>query len=208
MNAKHVLRRVALCLVLALLMLVGLPAGSVVAQEVTHKPVTEELITLLEENPETKDLLEKSIAAAQKINPDPKTNPVQNLEDYYDFIDESSELLPQDTIQNTPGLEMRDKMLQGVCYSYFLVDQPLAELEDKDLYRNTLQYYEPFATWLRSYAKAHGEYMDTEDSWSEDVYQSLYEAPEFGLQTDWYESPSNWSTFNEFFAKYLSSLNY
>ena len=29
--------------------------------------------------------------------------------------------------------------------------------------------------------------------------------PAFGLQNDWYEDPGNWSTFNDFFARYLKS---
>jgi hypothetical protein len=29
--------------------------------------------------------------------------------------------------------------------------------------------------------------------------------PAFGLQNGWYEDPSNWKTFNQFFARYLRS---
>lgn len=52
-----------------------------------HKPITEELINLVEENPEIGSMLEASIAKAKEINPDPMTNPVQSLLEYYDFID-------------------------------------------------------------------------------------------------------------------------
>ena len=72
MNMRHVVRKATLCLLLVLLMSVGLPARSVFAQEASHKPVTGELITLLEENPEIKNLLEQSIAAAKKINRIPR----------------------------------------------------------------------------------------------------------------------------------------
>jgi phosphatidylserine decarboxylase len=170
-----------------------------------HKPVTMELITLVANNPEVGVLLEKSIAEAKKVNPDPKTNPVQSLSDYYYFVDRSSELLPQDMLTTPSTMPMRDRMLQGICYFYFLIDQPLPELEGMGLFKNSLQYYEPFASWARDFAVTQGQYLDTEASWNEDVYKAIYNDPEFGLQTDWYESPSNWNTFNRFFARYLAS---
>ncbi len=96
-------------------------------------------------------------------------------------------------------------MLQGICYFYFLVDQPLTELKDKGLYKNAIQYYKPFSSWLRNFANAWGTYLDTKESWNKEIYQQIYNDPKFGLQKGWYESPSNWKTFNEFFARYLKS---
>ena len=193
--------------IVALLMLVLpiIPTSAVLAEENNHKPITQELINLVENNPEIGNMLEKSIAEAKKANPDLKTNPVQSLSDYYDFIDRASELLPQDMIESSPSFTLRDQMLQGICYFYFLVSQPLPELEDKGLFNNTLQYYQPFSSWLRNFAKTQGTYLDTEESWNEEIYQKAYNDPEFGLQKGWYESPSNWHTFNQFFAKYLES---
>ncbi|MCP4229930.1 MAG: phosphatidylserine decarboxylase [bacterium] len=150
-------------------------------------------------------MLEKSIAEAKTANPDIATNPVQSLPQYYDFIDRASEALPEDVLKTSSGFTMRDQMLQGLCYCYFLVDRPLSELEDKGLFKNTIQYYEPFSSWLRHFAVIWGLYLGTEDSWNEEIYQEIYDAPEFGLQKDWYESPSNWHTFNRFFSRYLSS---
>ena len=42
-----------------------------------HEPITEELIAILEANPTVKALLQKSIDAAKKINPDKKTENIQ-----------------------------------------------------------------------------------------------------------------------------------
>ena len=170
-----------------------------------HEPITSDLISLVKDNSEIRDLLEHSIAEAKKINPDPRTNPVQSLSDYYDFIDKASELLPQDVIQSSSGFTLRDQILQGICYFYFLVDQPLPELEGKGLYRNAIQYYGPFSSWLRNFARTQGTFLDTEESWNENIYQQFYNDPGFGLQAGWYESPSNWATFNQFFARYLQS---
>jgi len=169
-----------------------------------HKPITEELIALVEENPEIGSMLEASIAKAKETNPDPKTNPVQNLSEYYDFIDRASELIPRQVLENPSDLT-RDQILQSICYFYFLVDQPLPELEDQGLYKNAIQYYEPFSSWLRDFADAWGAFLDTEESWNNETYMEFYDDPSFGLQEGWYESPSNWRTFNQFFSRHLAS---
>ena len=151
-------------------------------------------------------MLEESIAKAKEINPDPITNPVQNLSEYYDFIDRTSELIPQDVLDDPANLT-RDQILQSICYFYFLVDQPLPELENKGLFNNAIQYYEPFSSWLHDFADTWGMFLDTDASWSPEIYQEFYNDTSFGLQNGWYESSSNWSTFNRFFSRYLRSPN-
>ncbi len=190
----------------AIVILAGmiLPASTVFAEGDGHKLITRELINLVEQNPEIRNMLEASIAEAKKINPDSKTNPVQNLSDYYDFIDRASDLIPQDILDNPPNL-IRDQIQQSVCYFYFLVDQPLPELKDKGLYKNAIQYYRPFSSWLVNFADTWGAFLDTEKSWSEKTYQQFYNDPRFGLQKGWYEPSSNWKTFNQFFSRYLKS---
>ena len=193
-------------LVFALIILAGLilPASTVFSADNNHKQITRELIALVETNPEIRNMLQASIAKAKKINPDPKTNLVQSLSEYYDFIDRASELLPQEILKGPSG-SVRDQMLQGICYFYFLVGQPLHELKGKGLYKNAIQYYPPFSSWLRNFAKAWGVSLGTKESWNEEIYQQIYNDPKFSLQKGWYESPSNWKTFNQFFARYLKS---
>jgi len=164
-----------------------------ITQNCNHKSITQELINLLEKNPEIRFMLEKSIAQAKKINPDPKTNPVQSLSAYYDFLDKFAELLPHPNI----GDDMH--------YFYFLVDQPLPELKNKGLYKNTLQYYPPFSAWLHKFVKDWGGFLNSEKSWNEKIYQEFYNDPRFGLQKNWYESPANWKSWNQFFSRRLKS---
>ncbi|MCF6176671.1 MAG: phosphatidylserine decarboxylase [Victivallaceae bacterium] len=193
---------------LAILILAGLilPTGAVFAKDNNHKPITQKLIKLVEQNPEIGNMLKTSLAKAKKINPDPKTNPAQSLSDYYDFIDRASELIPQDVLENPSNLA-HDQILQSICYFYFLVDQPLTELKDKGLYKNAIQYYKPFSSWVRNYAKIWGAFLDTEKSWNKKNYQEFYNDPRFGLKKGWYEPSSNWNTFNRFFSRYLKSPN-
>jgi len=201
---QRIICRMKFSLAIIILAVMILPGGVVFAEEDGHKQITRELINLVEKNPAIRNMLEASIAEAKKINPDSKTNPVQSLSEYYDFIDRASELLPQEILRGPSG-SVRDQMLQGICYFYFLVDQPLPELKDKGLYKNAIQYYQPFSFWLRNFANAWGTYLDTKESWNKEIYQQIYNDPKFSLQKGWYEPSSNWKTFNEFFARYLKS---
>ncbi len=189
-----------------ILLLTGLlfPANWSFAKESQHKQITKDLIRLIESNPEVERMLEVSIAEAKKNNPDPKTNPVQNLLQYYDYIDSASELIPQENLANPTSI-IREQILQSICYFYFLIDQPLAELQDKGLFKNSIQYYKPFSTWTLDFANAWGAFLDTEESWNEETYQEFYRDERFGLQKDWYEPASNWKSFNDFFSKYLQA---
>ena len=183
---------------------VGLAKKNFAAEGKNHKPVTSELIQLLDKQPDLKMLLQQSLTAAAKANPDEETNPVRTLEDYYDFIDHSVGMLPQQIIADPAG-SVRDQMLQGICYFYFLVGQPLPELEGKGLFKNSLQYDPVFSAWMRAYANAWGDYLDTEASWSPELFEHVAKDPDFGFQNGWYESPENWKTFNQFFSRNLVS---
>ena len=192
----------------AILLVTGLLffANSSFAQETQHKSITQDLIKLMQSHPEIGPMLEASIAEAKKNNHDPKTNPVQSLSQYYDYIDSASELIPQQNLKNPTSI-IREQILQSICYFYFLIDQPLPELQDKGLFKNSIQYYEPFSTWTRDFANAWGAFLDTEKSWNDETYQGFYLDQRFGLQKGWYEPASNWKTFNDFFSKYLQSAD-
>ncbi len=178
------------------------PASDLFAQKAVHEPITEELIQLLKNKHEIKVMLKESLEKAKSLNPDTVTNPAQDLESYYAYIDSASQLIPQQ-ILDVPAILIRDQILQSICYFYFLVDQPLTELEDKGYYKNTIQYYPPFSEWQLKFADVWGKFLDTEKSWTPKTFRQFYDDPQFGLQIGWYESPSNWKTFNQFFSKYL-----
>lgn len=201
---KKILYKIHLNLLVFALIVTMLPACSVAAKGDQHKPITQKLIKLLEANPDIKTMLTDSIAAAKKINPNTLTNPAQSLQDYYKYIDKASELIPQEILSNPSSL-IREQILQSICYFYFLIDQPLPALEGKGLFKNAIQYYKPFSAWALKFANAWGQFLDTEKSWNEKTYQEFYDDPSFGLQKGWYESPTKWKTFNQFFSRYLKS---
>ncbi|MCF7970870.1 MAG: phosphatidylserine decarboxylase [Methylococcaceae bacterium] len=191
-----------------ILLLLGLLVSENLAfsKEKAHKQVTQDLIDLVKNNPEIKQMLVASITKAKKVNPDLKTNPVQSLSDYYDYIDNAVELIPQNILKNPANLT-RDQILQSICYFYFLIDQPLPELKGKGLFNHSLQYYPPFSAWVHRFVNAWGDFLNTEKSWDQKTYQGYYNDPRFGLQKGWYESSSHWKTFNAFFSRYLKSID-
>lgn len=177
------------------------------AENPVHQPITEELIVMVEHNPELQTLLEKSIAQAKAVNPDKNTNPAQSLAEFYDYIDWAATAMPWTILPNVgeryPALY--DQIDQSLDYFYFITDQPLNELKNLGYYNNSLQYHEPYRSWMIKFTKEWGEYLSTPASWNDSYYQTAYNNPDFGLQNGWYEDPANWHSFNDFFSRYLVS---
>lgn len=192
-------------LLLTLLIVVGFISCDSSQKDIKYGKATQELITLLENDPDLKSMLISSISKAKDINPDRNTNPAQTLEEYYEFITWTETTMPWAIVKKDDYPEIFDNIFQGLCAFYFLIDQPLPELEGLGLVNNSLQYYEPFANWMVTFSKSWGSFLDTENSWNEEYYQMALNDPNFGLQNGWYEDPSNWKTFNQFFARYLKS---
>jgi len=190
---KKVLFNIGFCFSIVILLVSMTLSLSVYAENVHHNPITLKLINLLKDHPEIKTMLERSLAEAKKINPDPETNPAQSLPELFNYLDQAVEKLPDTHIGS------------DIHYLTFLADQPLPELKGKGLFKNSLQYYPPFASWMREFAIARGEFLNSEKSWNAKIYREFYNDPRFGLQKNWYEDPSNWKTWNQFFARYLRS---
>lgn len=175
---------------------------------VTQKPLGKaatELAELLENNPQVRDMLAASIEKAKQANPDRNSNPVRTVEEYLEFVSWAETAMPWSLLYQKDHPDIYDDTFQSLCYFYFLVDQPLPELEDRGLVNDSLQYAEPFASWTVTFSKSWGSYLDTKDSWNDRYYQLALENPAYGLQNGWYEDPSNWETFNDFFTRYLRS---
>tara|TARA_R110002110_G_scaffold96839_1_gene249032 strand:- start:1228 stop:2541 length:1314 start_codon:yes stop_codon:yes gene_type:complete len=171
----------------------------------SYGPAASELMALVEANPDLKSMLAASIEQARQINPDRNTNPAQSLEEYFDFVSWAETAMPWALLKKPDYPEIYDNIYQSLVYFHFLVEQPLPELEGKGLVNNTLQYAEPFASWLNVFSQSWGSFLDGPGSWNETYYEMALNDPAFGLQNDWYEDSGNWSTFNEFFARYLKS---
>jgi phosphatidylserine decarboxylase len=174
---------------------------------ITHELITQQLITMVEHNAELKKLLIKSIESARIVNPDRRMNPAQTLEEYYLFTDWAAKAMPWSIVQNLPYPMLYDQIDQSLDYFYFINDQPLEELKNRGFFHNSLQYYEPYRTWLIGFVKSWGLHLSRGGSWSDAYYEKALADDRFGLKKGWYEDPSHWKTFNQFFARYLKAPN-
>lgn len=172
-----------------------------------HEPITWDLIEMTEHNAELKHLLETAIQQAHEINPDPDSNPVDSLESYYAFMDRAAKALPWQVSPSGTYSKLYDQIDQGMGCFYFISDQPLEELSDKGYYNNSLVYHEPYRSWLIRFISEYGQFLRTDESWNDTYYQTAKKNEDFNLTGDLYESPSNWKSFNDFFARKLSDLS-
>jgi phosphatidylserine decarboxylase precursor len=200
-SSASLLSVVALCIFLSLNAL----AQDNKPAQLPHAPITQQLITMVEHNAELKRMLVNSIEIAKRINPDKVTNPAQTLEEYYVFIDWAAKAMPWSILPDLPYSKLYDHIDQSLDYFYFINDQPLPELRNKGYYYDSLQYHEPYRTWLINFVKEWGMYLSKEGSWKDEYYRRALEDESFGLRKGWYEDPSKWKTFNDFFARYLKS---
>lgn len=205
MKTKFSLASVLSVLAFSFLLSFSASGQVVTSAQTQHELTTQQLITMVEHNAELKKMLIESIAQAKKINPDKVTNPAQTLEEYYTFIDWAAKALPWSILPDPQYTKLYDQIDQSLDYFYFINDQPLPVLKNNGYYNNSLQYHEPYRTWMILFTKDWGTYLSKEGSWNDTYYKKALEDERFGLNKGWYEDPSKWKTFNDFFARYLKS---
>ncbi len=169
-----------------------------------RQPITLELMAILEQQPELKGLLEQSLALARERNPDPKTNPAQSLEAYYAFLDRCVQTMPWEGLEAEEA-SLFDRIDQSLTYFYFLLDQPLPELENRGYLNPSLQYVEALGPWIVKYVQAWGSFLSTPQSWNSEYLELVRREERFGLSKGWYESPDQWRSWNDFFTRRLRS---
>lgn len=173
---------------------------------ISYGEATKELVTMMNNDPHLKSLLVSSLQKAKEINPDTVSNPAQSLDTFFEFTSKMERSMPWTYVTNYNNQRTPfEHIFQSLCTFYFVIDQPLPELEGKGLYQNSLQYYEPFAKWLPTFNKSWQKYLQSEKSWSKVYAEIVAKDPAFGMQNGWYEDPSHWKSFNDFFARHLSS---
>jgi len=173
---------------------------------IDHEPITNNFIEMLERNARLSYLFRRSLAKAAAINPDPVTNPAQDMQSYLAYLDWSAKALPWQISPWTQEYSsLYDQIDQGLAYFYFMLDQPLEELEGVTSYNNTLQYLEPLSTWLLEFTRRYGSFLDSPESWCDDYAARVRADPAFRVDIGDYEPDDNWHTFNEFFSRKLAA---
>ena len=140
-------------------------------------------------NSDLRAMLEQRLQQAAIENPHRETNPVRTIEDWCAYVERFAHLMPWQTMDIGEDASFFRRIDQNIGYFYFLLGD--------------LQYEPRVAQWLKEYNIAWGEWLSSPDSWNDDYYQLAFSDPLFELQTNRYESPSNWHSWNDFFARRL-----
>ena len=159
---------------------------------------------MLASDPALRNLVEQSIALAAQANPHLRTNPVRSLDNWFLYLESFLHQMPWQTMDIGEDASFFRRIDQNIGYFYFLIDQPLDALRDKGYIYPSLQYEPHIAQWLKVYNIAWGEWLSSPDSWNDDYYRLASSDPRFELTTGRYESPANWHSWNDFFARKLN----
>ena len=155
------------------------------------------------DNIDLRSLLEQSLKQAAIANPHRETNPVRTIDDWLAYVERFAYLMPWQGMDVGEEASFFRRIDQNIGYFYFLLDQPLDALRDKGYIYPSLQYEPHVAAWLKAYNTAWGEYLSSPDSWNDSYYNLARNDARFELDTDRYESPDNWHSWNDFFAREL-----
>ena len=164
-----------------------------------------DLQAMLEADPALMALMKKTIAKAAEINPDHDTNPVRSVEEFYDYMDWAVTCMPWSMMDDERHPTLYDSIDQSIDYIWFLLDQPLEELKDCGYYYPTLQYHEPIAGWLKEYSDEWGAFLNTPESWNDEIFQRVMKDPSMNMQYGWYGEENIWTSFNDYFSRHLIS---
>ena len=162
------------------------------------------MIALIE-NIALRSLLEQSLAQAAIANPHRETNPVRTVEEWCAYVERFARCMPWQGMDIGEEASFFRRIDQNIGYFYFLLDQPLDTLRDKGYIYPSLQYEPRVAAWLRDYNTAWGEWLSGPDSWNNSYYNLARTDARFELDTDRYESPDHWHSWNDFFTRKLNS---
>lgn len=154
-------------------------------------------------NSELRLLLKQSLAQAAIANPHREMNPVRTVEEWCAYVERFVHLMPWQGMDIGEDASFFRRIDQNIGYFYFLLDQPLETLKDKGYIYPSLQYEPRVAAWLKDYNTAWGEWLSGPDSWCDSYYNLARTDARFELDTDRYESPDNWHSWNDFFARRL-----
>lgn len=159
--------------------------------------------SLLADDAELRQLAEQSLALAAKNNPNLRTNSVRTLDDWFAYLERFLHRMPWQTMDIGEDASFFRRIDQNIGYFYYLIDQPIEALKERGYWYPSLQYEPRIAAWLVEYNKAWGEWLSGSDSWNDSYYNLARTDARFELDTDRYESPDNWHSWNDFFARRL-----
>jgi len=172
MSLLVVCRRRLLVPAIVLSLLVLSSAAAIAATEkARHTPVVEELVTLLQASPPVREALEGAIRKAGLAG-------LESTESLLAHLDDLVTAVPVEGETVSKALKF-----------YYIIDQAPQDRLNRD---------ESFNAWMKKYAKALGQFLDTPASAA--AIPSYAARPNYHID-EYVVGPSGWLTFNQFFAR-------
>ena len=170
----------------------------------TKENIVDELKQLLQADADLRRLAEQSLTQAAACNPHKRTNPVRTLDEWFAYMGRFLHCMPWQAMDIGEDASFFRRIDQNIGYFYYLIDQPLEALNNRGYIYPSLQYEPRIAQWLTKYNQAWGEWLSSTQSWNDAYYRLALTDSRFELDTDRYESPENWHSWNDFFARKLN----
>lgn len=178
--------------------------------------IIQDLRQLLDKDPDLAVLLEKSLkqareAAEADLNEDLREalDWPRDLPEYYDYLTDFIRWIPQQSDNpawrtSAPEERYAKEVSDRLAHFFWLVDQNVHEDGSA-----ATESSSEFREWLTEFARQWGSFLDTPESFSQDILQSfIKDAPEYHVEESLVDgrpnSPSGWLTFNQFFARELN----
>ncbi len=158
-----------------------------------HK-IVEELVSLIDQNDGWRDRFDEAMksAAAYKVE---AIAHIQTLDDYLNFLEELVHWAPRE-MKSDPRF-----VYTHIVEFYFFLDQPTVKGLQSPIEPGTGgQDLTPLSEWIKHFADAWGDYLDTLESASE--LESFKEDPLFNWD-EYMPPPGGYLTFNQFFARHV-----
>jgi phosphatidylserine decarboxylase len=127
--------------------------------------------------------------------------------EYIEFLIEFSMWKPAQSslpAWRKPGTEHSQEVYDRLCHFYFLIDQEVGNNNS-----TIVQNIPWFSQWLVDYADHWGSFLNTTESFNDEILQSFIKnSPQYRIQDSMINgkpnNPSGWLTFNQFFARELN----
>ena len=133
-----------------------------------------------------------------------------DLPEYYDYLRRFIRWVPQQTDApawktSAPEERYAKEVSDRLAHFFWLVDQKVGDDEAA-----IAESHEDFQRWLTDFARQWGSFLDTPDSFDQELLDSFVaNAPEYTIEESLVDgrpnAPSGWLTFNQFFARELNA---
>ncbi len=168
---------------------------------------------LLDSEPGLADRIEGSLRRAAERAPRDLRAPLvealdwpRSIDDYIDYLTGFARWIPQQSTDPAwaDGTDQNaEEVSDRLAHFFWLVDQKV----DGD--EGVAEGSAAFRRWLSDFARGWGDFLDTPESFDEEILRSFVEdAHQYSVEESLVDgrpnTPSGWKTFNQFFARELN----